>query len=375
MAKNKAVFGIYRSRGEVEEAVDALKAAGYRNTDISVLLPDNQGTKDFAHEKHTKAPEGATIGAGSGALVGGTLGWLAGIGALAVPGVGPLIAAGPIVAALAGAGAGGALGGITGAIIGLGVPEYEAKRYEGRIRSGGILLSVHCDDNDWTRRAKDILERTGAEDISSAGEEKGDFARGDKPMPRGTSEPGYREEHERGGAHRERRGSFQPIRARKREYTAESRREFESSPYEGMRGMKVRELMSSDVEIVGADQPIRHAAERMRVIDIGVLPVQDGDEIVGIVTDRDIAVRASAEGYDPNATAVRAVMTEGVVSVYDDQEVIEAARLMEEHQIRRLPVLDRENRLYGMISLGDIAARAGDQKISGQILERVSEGG
>ena len=182
--KNTAAFGIYRDRTSVEEAVDVLRQENFRNTDISVLFPENQGTKDFAHEKNTKAPEGAATGAGSGAVVGGTLGWLAGIGALAIPGVGPFIAAGPIVAALAGVGVGGAIGGITGALIGMGIPEYEAKRYEGRVKEGGILLSVHCDDSKWTKRAKEILERTGAQDVSSTGEAGADFQKTDKPMPR-----------------------------------------------------------------------------------------------------------------------------------------------------------------------------------------------
>jgi hypothetical protein len=182
--KNTAVFGIYRDRIGVETAVDELKAAGYRNTDISVLFPENVGTKDFAHEKATKAPEGTATGAGTGAVIGGTLGWLAGIGALAIPGVGPLIAAGPIVAALTGVGVGGALGGITGALIGMGIPEYEAKRYEGRVKEGGILLSVHSDDSEWTKKAKDILELTGAEDVSSTGEAKADFEKTDRPLPR-----------------------------------------------------------------------------------------------------------------------------------------------------------------------------------------------
>lgn len=179
-----AVFGIYPTYDAVDAAVGALKAAGFRNTDISVLLPKNEGNKDLAHVRATKAPEGASAGAGSGALLGGTLGWLVGIGALAVPGLGPLIAAGPIVAMLAGAGAGGALGGMTGALVGAGIPEYEAKRYEGRVRHGGILLSVHADDMQWSRKAKEILERTGAEDISSTSEVKGDFANTEKPMPR-----------------------------------------------------------------------------------------------------------------------------------------------------------------------------------------------
>lgn len=182
--KNSAVFGIYRDRVDVEQAVDALRAGGFRSTDISVLFPENVGTKDFAHEKATKAPEGTATGAGTGAVIGGTLGWLAGIGALAIPGVGPLIAAGPIVAALTGVGVGGTIGGISGALIGMGIPEYEAKRYEGRVKEGGILLSVHSDNSDWTRKAKDILERTGADDVSSTSEEKGDFSNTDKPMRR-----------------------------------------------------------------------------------------------------------------------------------------------------------------------------------------------
>jgi hypothetical protein len=182
--KNTAVFGIYRDQLGVEEAVNALRAAGFRNTDISVLFPENQGTKDFAHEKHTKAPEGTATGAGTGAVIGGTLGWLAGIGALAIPGVGPLIAAGPIVAALTGVGVGGAVGGVTGALIGMGIPEYEAKRYEGRVKEGGILLSVHSDNSDWTSKAKDILKRTGADDVSSTGEASADFSKTDKPMQR-----------------------------------------------------------------------------------------------------------------------------------------------------------------------------------------------
>ncbi len=182
--KNTAVFGIYPTYQSVENGVDTLRAAGYRNTDISVLFPENVGTKDFAHEKGTKAPEGATAGAGTGAVIGGGLGWLAGIGALAIPGIGPFIAAGPIVAALAGVGAGGVIGGVTGALIGMGIPEYEAKRYEGRVKSGGILLSVHSDNSEWTKRAKEILENTGAQDISSTGEAGADFAESDRPMRR-----------------------------------------------------------------------------------------------------------------------------------------------------------------------------------------------
>src|SRR3981081_655077 len=174
MAKNKSVFGIYSSRSGVENAVIALKEAGFSHSDVSVLLPENLGNKEIATEKNTKAPEGATTGAGSGAVIGGALGWLVGIGALAIPGLGPFIAAGPIMAALAGAGVGGAVGGVAGALVGMGIPEFEAKRYEGRLQKGGILVSVHCDTSEEVKRAKDILQRTGAEDISSAGEASAD---------------------------------------------------------------------------------------------------------------------------------------------------------------------------------------------------------
>src|SRR4030081_149925 len=172
--KHTAVFGIYPNYASVENGVDGLKAAGFSNRDISVLFPQSAGSKDFAHEKGTKAPEGATAGAGTGVVLGGAMGWLLGVGALAIPGLGPFIAAGPIMAALAGAGVGGAVGGITGALIGMGIPEYEAKRYEGRVKEGGILLSVPSDNSDWTKRAKKILEETGAQDISSTGEASAD---------------------------------------------------------------------------------------------------------------------------------------------------------------------------------------------------------
>jgi len=168
--KNTAVFGIYKTRGQAETAADRILAAGFSNNDISVLLPDTASTKEFAHEKNTKAPEGATTGVAAGGAVGGTLGLLAGIGALAIPGVGPLIAAGPIMGALAGVGVGGVVGGLIGALVGMGIPEYEAKRYEGRIKDGGILLSVHCDTSEEISRAKDLLKNTGAEDIASSGE-------------------------------------------------------------------------------------------------------------------------------------------------------------------------------------------------------------
>ena len=168
--KNTAVFGIFKSRTQAENCVDALITGGFRSDDVSLLAPDQDTTKELATEKNTKAPEGTATGATAGGALGGTLGLLAGIGALAIPGLGPFIAAGPIMGALAGLGVGAAAGGLIGALVGMGIPEYEAKRYEGRVKDGGILLSVHCDNSDWVSRAKDILKRSGAEDISSAGE-------------------------------------------------------------------------------------------------------------------------------------------------------------------------------------------------------------
>ncbi len=168
----KAVFCLCRDESQASRIVDDLKQAGFSNNDISVLLADKSGTRDFAHEKNTKAPEGAATGAGTGGVLGGILGWLTGVGALAIPGVGPFIAAGPIMATLGGAAIGAAAGGLTGALIGLGIPEYEAKRYEGKLKEGNILVSVHSDNGDETRRAKEIFARAGADDISATGEEK-----------------------------------------------------------------------------------------------------------------------------------------------------------------------------------------------------------
>ena len=169
MAK-KAMFGIAKSESQAIAIADQLKDAGFTENDISVLFPDKEGGKDFAHEQHTKAPEGAAAGGASGAVLGGALGWMVGIGALAIPGLGVFIAAGPIMAALAGAAGGAAAGGLTGALIGMGIPEYEAKRYEGKVKDGNILLSIHTEDSKERDRAKKILENGGAEDISYTGE-------------------------------------------------------------------------------------------------------------------------------------------------------------------------------------------------------------
>ncbi len=167
MAKNIAVFGIFKTEKDAANAVDRLRMAGFRNTDVSVLISQSNGNEDLVLEQSNKAPEGAMAGAGSGAVLGGALGWLAGIGSLAIPGVGPFIAAGPLLGLLGGLGVGGAVGGFAGALIGAGTPEYEARRYEGRMRGGHTLVSVHCDNSDWENSAKEILALTGGEDICS----------------------------------------------------------------------------------------------------------------------------------------------------------------------------------------------------------------
>jgi len=169
--KKVGAFGIYSTRAGVENGADALMKAGFASSDISVLLPESLGgTKEMGTEKATKAPEGTAAGVTTGGMIGGALGVLAGVGLLAIPGLGPFIAAGPIMAGLAGLGVGGAVGGVTGALIGAGIPEFEAKRYEGRLQHGGILLSVHCDTSEEVKRAKDVLKATGAEDVTSTGE-------------------------------------------------------------------------------------------------------------------------------------------------------------------------------------------------------------
>lgn len=167
----KVVFGIFKDRTKLEAGVDDLRSNGFRNTDISVLLPEKGDTQTFAHTKGTKAPEGAVLGGGAGAVVGGTIGWLVGAGIIStVPAIGPLLAAGPLMAALSGIGVGGVVGGLSGALVGLGIPEYEAKRYETYVKDGGMLLSVHVDDGDWADKAERILKLAGATDISRSKE-------------------------------------------------------------------------------------------------------------------------------------------------------------------------------------------------------------
>lgn len=200
MARNTSVIGIYPDRTTVSDAINVLHKAGYRTTDISVLSSDNQGSKDFAHEKHTRAPAGAAAGALVGAVFGAALAWFVSTHPLTIQGLGPipglvqLVAAGPVLAALAGAGAGGALGWIVGLLAGLPLSEYVARRYQGRIRRGGILLSVHCDSQDWCNRAKRTLKDTGARNISSASEAAADFGTTDKPTERAPADATHRSE-------------------------------------------------------------------------------------------------------------------------------------------------------------------------------------
>jgi hypothetical protein len=184
MAKNIVVFGIYSGQEDAANAVHRLRVAGFRSTDVAILVSENSGNKDLGLDKATKAPEGAVAGAGSGAILGGALGWLAAVGTLAIPGAGPFLAAGPLLSLLAGVGAGGAVGGVAGALIGAGTPEYEAKRYEGRVHKGHVLLSVHCDNAAWSASAQEILKKSGAEDISETSESSGDFDTSDRPTLR-----------------------------------------------------------------------------------------------------------------------------------------------------------------------------------------------
>jgi len=165
-----SVYCLVKSSAQAARIADELRTSGFSANDISALFPDNQGTRDFAHENSTKAPEGTAIGAGSGALLGGALGWLAGVGSLAIPGVGPLIAAGPIMATLAGAATGGIAGGLTGALVGMGIPEYEAQMFEGKLREGNILMAVHTDDSEEAARARQIFSDHDAEAISTGAE-------------------------------------------------------------------------------------------------------------------------------------------------------------------------------------------------------------
>jgi hypothetical protein len=184
MVRNTSVMGIYPDRTTVSDAVNVLQKAGYRPTDISVLASDNPGSKDFAHEKRSRSPEGAAFAAAAGALLGATLAWVVSIQTVTTAALNPLATAGPVLAALAGAGGGGALGWIAGWLAGSRLTEYVAKRYAGRIRRGGILLSVHCDTPEWSSRAKKTLQDTGARNISAAAESAADFGTTDKPTER-----------------------------------------------------------------------------------------------------------------------------------------------------------------------------------------------
>jgi hypothetical protein len=170
MIKNKSVFGIYLTRGDVECAVTAFKDEGFLNSDISILQPEGKGSQDLVADKSTMAPEGVAVGAGSGAALGGALGWLIGVGALVLPGIGPVIAAGPLVALLAGIGVGGALGGFVGSLIGVGISESDAQKYEQKIVKGGTLVAVHCESAVDVHHAKRIMETSGAHDVAATGE-------------------------------------------------------------------------------------------------------------------------------------------------------------------------------------------------------------
>ena len=342
---SKAVFGIFSHREAVEEAIDRLRLAGFRNTDISVLVPQNVGTKDFGLEKATKAPEGASTGGAAGAAIGGVLGWLAGVGALAIPGVGPFLAAGPIMAALAGAGGGALAGGLIGALAGAGVPEYEAKRYEGRIRGGGILLSVHTDDSQWARRARTILEETGASDVSAASEAAADFGSSSKPQLRRSDvtdlavEP--RSERLTAGE--------DSLRAATSGYTTSLSGTTPTTP--------VRELMIRDIEVVDADERLSTLASRYSDDGDRLYLVRAGSQVVGVLPHRDW--RAD---QDDDATA-RSLATQDYITVYEDQTIAEAAQTMRRTQSPRLLVLDRSRRPVGLLTAAQVGRALDDPEL------------
>jgi CBS domain-containing protein len=313
MAKNIAVLGIYASEASAQDGFALARERGFRDSDISILAAENSGSKDFAHTKSTKSPEGATVGAGSGAVIGGTLGWLAGIGSLAIPGIGLFIAAGPIMGLLAGIGAGGAVGGVLGGLIGMGVPEYEAKRYEGRIRKGGILVSIHSDDSEWASKAKEVLRETGAEDISTTSEEKADFAVSDKPMTRRAWDPKKSERSRARGKN------------------------------------SVVDLMNRDVETVGIDTRLDEASERMRSKDVPLLVVRSSDAFIGVVTDEGIS-EAVRRGYDPTEATVRVALTQNYPYFFESQTSAEAAAIMEDRQVRNSLVLNEDRQVVGVLS-------------------------
>lgn len=322
MARNISVFGLYPTRESVEQGVGWLRAEGFRNTDVSVLFPENAGSKDLALKKGSKAPEGIAAGASSGGIVGGTVGWLAGIGALAIPGAGPLIAAGPIMALLAGVGVGGTVGGILGGLVGAGMPEYVARRYEGRVRRPGILLSVHCDNSDWAKKAKAVIQQTGGEGVSSAHEEKADFASNAKPLP--LSRTGTQNDY----------------------------------PSVRLGNLFVREVMTGSVETVDAETLVEDALARMRRSRVSFLPVQSGTEVVGIVTEPDLTERVRASGYDPGRTTVKSVMSSDYGYCFENQDATEAAKILRNGRYSALLVLDHEKRLVGVLSPQDVSARA-----------------
>ena len=309
------------------------------------------------------------------------------------------------MALLAGIGAGGAVGGILGAILGATMPEYEAKRYKGRRRNGGILLSVHCDDSQWAHKAIEVLTDSGAEHIATTAERKADYAAGDRPAPRRLpvmATDGVARTDAKGGDNPQRhpadRGVLDRsalraeanrtdvyeghpaapgiVRAKANSSDVRERhsadRDLAGHPLASLRRLTVRDVMTRDIELVEEDTTLAEAAHRMRRLNLGLLPVRSGDSIAGVVTDRDITIHASSLGLNPAEAKVGAVMTTNYFCCFDHQDLLEVARIMEERQVRRLPVLDKHMRLVGIVSLSDLAAKAGDERLAGEVLRLVA---
>jgi CBS domain-containing protein len=347
-----AVFCIVSTEAQAVRVVQDLRARGFGDEEISVLFHDKVGTRDFAHEHHTKTPEGAAVGAGTGGILGGVVGLLAGIGSLAIPGVGPLIAAGPLMATLGGAAVGAAVGGLTGALVGLGIPEYEAKIYEGRIRAGNILLSAHADTADRRRIAREVFENAGASDIASGSE---------KTAPDRAEESADRAEARASEPDRAKPAVAQEVTAM--EYGA-------TFPFDST--ARVREIMTANPVALDASATIQDAACVMRDCSIGdVIVVKDG-HVFGIVTDRDIVVRALANGDSryPSIldTPLSEVATCEPCTLSPDDQVAQAITLMRDRAVRRLPVV-HDGQPIGIVSLGDLALNRDSESVLGHISE------
>jgi CBS domain-containing protein len=382
MARAYSLFGIYSTRESVEEALAGMQRVGIPPAEVATVSAESP-TRDLAHVKNTKALEGIAAGALLGTLIAVAVYWLAAQSSAAQAQM-PVWLAGadPVLATLAAIGAGSIVGGFIGALLGLGIPEYEARRYRGRLRKKGILLSAHCENRDILKRAKEVLLRTGAEGVGVRAEAKADYRASipsEEPgtLIRNTVEPrispDVRSTADQSPEERWRareRESWQPgrtTRERSDHPATATVRQAEDASH-----TPVREVMNRDVEIVDENTTLSEATDKMRTAKTGFLLVRSEGSIVGVITDRDVAVRATAEGYDPSAATVKSAMTNYFSYCRDDQDIADVAAIMERDHVRRVPVLDNSMRLVGIVSLTDLAARARNTNLEEQVLRLVA---